>query len=232
MDDTRVNTIYEANWVSSRTPLVRSGINLIGFFIGDDMKQIPVGKNHIAVVDDGDYGLISQYKWRLMRKLTTCYAITHIYVGRKRTTTSMHRLILGAKKGEIIDHQDHDGLNNRRYNIRLCTSRQNNMNRQKPKNGTSVFKGVSWDAISGKWKAAIMLNNKGKHLGYYLSEVEAAKAYDTAAIELFDEFACTNFSFQTKLLEKNKWHGRPKPHKCIGGGECRPGAKDGSRRFE
>lgn len=106
----------------------------------------------------------------------------------------MHRLILNAPKGIKVDHQDGDGLNNQRRNIRLATNAQNSMN-QKPRVKTSSkYKGVSLDKRHGTWKSQIGKNGAIIWLGQFRSEVEAAKAYDRAAREMFGEFACLNFN--------------------------------------
>jgi len=117
----------------------------------------------------------------------------------KQTSTLMHRVILerilGRKleKGEQCDHINHDGLDNRRNNIRLATKQENNRNMSKSRsNKTSKYKGVYWHADRNKWRARIVINEKSKSLGYFINEKEAAKAYNNAATELFGEFAKLN----------------------------------------
>jgi len=105
----------------------------------------------------------------------------------------MHRIIMDAEKGEEIDHRDGNGLNNQRCNLRLCTHRQNLMNRRKThKRCSSKFRGVSWEKRSGKWCAQIMIHYRHIHLGYFDDEVLAALAYNEAATKHFGEFAHLN----------------------------------------
>lgn len=113
--------------------------------------------------------------------------------GRKRTTTLfLHRTILNPSKEKVIDHIDHNGLNNRRSNLRICTQTQNVANQRKGK-GSSNFKGVYWNKREQKWRAGIGYKGKDFHLGYFKDELEAAKAYDKAAKDLWGEFAKLNF---------------------------------------
>ena len=93
----------------------------------------------------------------------------------------------------FVDHIDHNGLNNRRSNLRLCTTAQNARNVFSYKGSTSKYKGVCWYKEGRKWAAKIKLNNKAYHLGLFEDETEAAIAYDKKARELHGEFGCLNF---------------------------------------
>jgi len=113
--------------------------------------------------------------------------------GKKKTTTLfLHRTILSPPKEKVIDHIDHNGLNNKRENLRICTLTQNAANQRKGK-GSSNFKGVYWDKREQKWRGAIRHKGKHLHLGSFNDELEAAKAYDKAAKEFWGEFAKLNF---------------------------------------
>ena len=90
------------------------------------------------------------------------------------------------------DHIDFDGLNNKKSNLRFCTHQQNMMNKRKCKNLSSKFKGVTWDESSKKWMSRIRYKNKCYPLGRFKNEIDAARAYDKKALELFAEFALTN----------------------------------------
>ncbi len=104
----------------------------------------------------------------------------------------MYRLIMNAPKGMVVDHYDGNGLNNCRANLRICTRQQNAYNSRRS-GGTSQFKGVHFEKATGKWRATITLKGEHFDLGLYDDEVEAARAYDRKAIELFGEFAYLNF---------------------------------------
>jgi hypothetical protein len=103
----------------------------------------------------------------------------------------MHRLIAGFPPFRL-DHRNQNGLDNRKRNLRRATRSENAANKAKPKNNTSGYKGVSWHALSNKWRAYIKVNQKWKHLGLFSSAKAAAKAYDLAARRWFGKFAYTN----------------------------------------
>ena len=95
------------------------------------MKQIPLTKNKFTLVDDEDYELVNKYNWYF----GAGYA-------RSMEKILMHRLIMKAKKGQMIDHIDGNGLNNQRSNLRFCTHSQNMANKKGFKNTSSKYKGV------------------------------------------------------------------------------------------
>jgi hypothetical protein len=148
--------------------------------------------DNCCLVDDEDADLISKYKWYLSPRKHTTYLQTHHYVDGKRCTLYLHRLIIGAEQGQLVDHKNGNGLDNRRENLRFSTPSQNNMN-QKGRSGTSKYKGVSYHTKDKLWAARIKLNRRSTHLGYFKLEEDAAKAYDQAALEYFGEFARLNF---------------------------------------
>ena len=154
------------------------------------MKHIDLTRDKQAIVDDSDYPFISQFNWHLMGK-TNGHHYAQAFINGKKV--SMHRLILGAPKGVDTDHRNHDGLDNRRDNLRLCTRSQNIQN-QKPRNHckSSQYKGVYRSKEYEKWQAYIKLNRVRYCLGSYADEDVAALVYNFAAIVLFGEFACLN----------------------------------------
>lgn len=141
------------------------------------------------MVDDEDYDWLNQWKWYAKKRPHTFYAQRCVRSKEKFLTIRMHSLILGQKGG---DHRDGNGLNNTRQNLRPCSQMQNNENRGLDKRSTSGFKGVSQNKSDGKWWAYIMHNLNRELLGRFDSRIEAAKAYDAAALEYFGEFARTN----------------------------------------
>jgi len=111
----------------------------------------------------------------------------------KRKTIMMHRFILNAPRHLVVDHINHNGLDNRKSNLRLCTRAENSRNRRSFNNKSSRYKGVSWDKQRKLFLAAIRCNGKYYNLGRFKSETAAAKAYDKKTRELFGEFAYLNF---------------------------------------
>ena len=152
------------------------------------MREIPLTQGKIALIDDEDYELISQYKWCAHQTFSG-----HWYAKAKGGKISMHRLLMGAKKGEQIDHVDGKGLDNRRANLRFATQMQNNGNMKKQTGTSSQYKGVAWDKSRSKWIVHIHRGNKQFFLGRFENEEDAARVYDAAAKEYFGEFAYTNF---------------------------------------
>jgi hypothetical protein len=153
-------------------------------------RRIKLSWGKWAVIDAEDYARLSQYQWCAVEKARTCYAKTFDLDG---AILSMHRVVANAPKGLLVDHINHNGLDNRKSNLRLCTNSQNLQNKRPRSGCTSKYKGVYWHKDRKKFCAKIHLNRKAIHLGYFKDEIEAAKAYDKKAIELFGEFAYLNF---------------------------------------
>lgn len=106
-----------------------------------------------------------------------------------------HRVVWFMHHGywpEVIDHIDKNKLNNRIENLRECTQRQNSLNQSGSRRSTSKYKGVSWDKVNKKWLAQIMVHRRGKKLGRFVDELDAARAYNNAALQYFGEFAQLN----------------------------------------
>jgi hypothetical protein len=105
----------------------------------------------------------------------------------------LHRVILGVLQGATVDHINGNGLDNRRINLRTCTTAENAHNQVPQVGGTSAFKGVCWNRAVRKWQAQIKHGGRKKYLGVFASEQDAAKAYDVAANKYFGAFARINF---------------------------------------
>lgn len=163
------------------------------------MKFIPLGGKHgvgrFAIVDDEDFELVSKYSWYCIEKENNFYAKRTFVIklnGIKRYKyVYMHRYILGISESEIfIDHWDHNGLNNQRYNLRKASRSNNGCNRIKSKIAASKHKGVV--KHGKKWQAACSKDKKKFHLGSFSNEIDAAKAYNEMALKLHGEFAKLN----------------------------------------
>jgi len=164
-------------------------------------KQIPLTQSKFAIVDNEDYEWLMQWKWCAAKVRNTFYATRVIGTRLNQQTISMHRLIMNTAKEMQTDHRNHNGLDNRKENIRTCTHSENQHNRKVTHKGTSKYKGVCWKKgitykghqYDGKWCTQITNKDKSIHIGYFNDEIKAAKAYDQKAKELFGEFAHTNF---------------------------------------
>ena len=149
----------------------------------NDYKLIPLNKNKFTKVDNEDFEKLKNINWRYSR-------------GGYATSEKLgflHRFITDCPDGKVIDHIDHDPLNNRKSNLRICTPQQNAMNQsvQKRKK-SSKYKGVFFNNTYNYWTASIKYNQCNYLLGNFLEEEEVALAYNKKALELFGEFACLN----------------------------------------
>lgn len=160
------------------------------------MKKIPLTQGKFALVDDTDFGWLSdpKFTWHAGNTKWGIYAKGW----RKnedgtRDRVRMHQLILPCPPGLEPDHQNGDTLDNRRRNLRPATAQQNGFNRSKHKDGSSSYKGVSWKTDKQKWRARISVGGTETHLGDFLSEENAAREYDRAATVHHGVFARLNF---------------------------------------
>lgn len=148
-----------------------------------------------AVIDASDLPLVLPYRWHEARRYNTVYVETTAKEGGLRKNILMHRLLTAAPVGSHVDHQDGNGLNNRRSNIRVATSTENRRNEVALRLHTSPYRGASWSTRSKGWTARIGLGSgRHFHLGVYDTAIEAALAYDAAARKHFGQFASTNFT--------------------------------------
>lgn len=136
------------------------------------------------LIDDEDKHLLKKGTWSLASLGRTTYA--RCYLDGRRFL--LHREIMGATKGQEVDHINGNALDNRRQNLRLCTHQENMVNRPMFKNNKSGRKGVHWDKEKRKWRAAITSKGKIMHLGYFTDLEDASKAYETAAVETHGAF--------------------------------------------
>lgn len=155
-------------------------------------KTVRLTQGKVAIVDDEDYEELSKYGW-YASDIHGWYATRTVTVGGKQKTIFMHRQILESPKGKDIDHINHDGLDNRRENLRICTRSQNKKNGLKYRNNTSGLNGVCWVQKAKKWQAQIKKDGKNIYLGYFNDKDQAGHAVDKKVKELFGEFAVLNF---------------------------------------
>jgi hypothetical protein len=157
------------------------------------MIEIPLTQGQVALIDDEDFDLVRQYKWfaDFAKNTQGFYARANSpTVNGKRKGIRMHRLILGITDPRVLcDHIDHNGLNNQRNNIRVCTYQENRCNAPKPCSNTSGYKGVVWHGCRKKWRATIKIEGRRVSLGLFKTPEEAHAAYCEAAVRYHGEFA-------------------------------------------
>jgi hypothetical protein len=151
------------------------------------MKEIHLTRGLVALVDDEDYEWINKFRWYS----TNGYATRREGNRDNRMSFLMHRDILGLIKndGILVDHINHDTLDNRKENLRKCGYRENSMNQKISSRNKVGHKGVYFHAAKKKWMARVYINGKQTYLGYFLSVEAAHKAYCDAAVKHYGEFA-------------------------------------------
>jgi hypothetical protein len=153
--------------------------------------ELPLTRGAVALIDDADLPLVQGWKWQMMN---TGYAARSTKIDGRRLCLLMHRVIAAPPVGVEVDHINGNRLDNRRENLRLCSRTQNARNKARKSTGAaSRFKGVWRNRSCLKWQAGIEVDGRRIHLGLYWREIDAALAYDRAALEHFGEFARTNF---------------------------------------
>ena len=167
---------------------------------GEAFRLIPLTKGLYAIVSPEDYERISAYKWYADKHDNTWYAIRWVRSKanpKMQYRVRMHREVLSPPDDLFVDHRNHNGLDNRRSNLRIATLAENGCNKRKTSSRcTSQFKGVCWWKLDSKWRAQGRLNGKQIIIGYFDNELDAAKAYDAWAIQAFGQFAALNFPQQ------------------------------------
>ena len=158
------------------------------------MAIIVLSNGKTAFIDDEDITKVEGLTWY---EGSVGYAYHSIYMGRKdgkelpSKKVALHRVIMDAKPGEVVDHISGDKLDNRKQNLRLCTISENGMNRGAASHNRTGYKGVC-SHPNGRWSAKIVKRGKRLWLGYFPSALEAASAYNEAATKIHGEFAKLN----------------------------------------
>jgi len=147
------------------------------------MKKIPLTQGKFALVDDEDFDWLMTWKWHAHKNRSTFYAVTNIPYSGGQEAINMHRLLM-LYPTEHTDHVNHNGLDNRKHNLRDCTHRQNMSNLRKP--GSSQYTGVNWHKRDKIWVSQIRINGKVKHLGLFPRdhEYDAYLTYQAALSQI------------------------------------------------
>jgi hypothetical protein len=161
------------------------------------MKKIKLTQGLSAQVDDSDYPWLNVWKWCAVKGKYTYYAVRS-KPGERHKLLWMHRLIMNTPDDQEVDHQDHNGLNCQRHNMRNATHSENKKN--VTPFGRSKYLGVSYHGK--RIQASININGKPTHLGYFKTEEAAARRYDEMAKLHHGEFA--NLNFKESLLNKGE----------------------------
>jgi hypothetical protein len=163
---------------------------------GQAFRKIPLGEGKFTIVEPVDFYQVNRFNWCAKENGPRTYAVRLVADLHNRTKIiSMHREIMGAPAGMLVDHRNRDTLDNRRKNLRLATHSQNQFNKGKTtRKTTSRFIGVFFEKYSGRWVARTTVEGKRIWLGRFDSEIEAARVYDEAAKKYHGEFAQLNFS--------------------------------------
>jgi hypothetical protein len=156
------------------------------------MKEIPLTRGLVCMVDDEDYDDLIKMKWYAAKDGYAAKGIPHPHRSGKTSRLLMHRKIMGLEHGDPreVDHINRNRLDNRRENLRICSAAENNRNVSLRKDNASGRKGVSLHKRSGKWQANIQVDGKFKYLGLYSSIDDAYRVYCDAAEKLHGSFAC------------------------------------------
>ena len=167
---------------------------------GYAFRRIPLTQGKFAIVDPEDYGRLAKFKWHVCKSGHTFYARRKVAPKKNRKTIiCMHREIIKAPAGFVVDHINHNGLDNRKANLRPATWAQNIRHSKKTRNKfRSNYKGL-FHRGDGMWRVLITVDGRRIYLGCFKDEIDAAKAYDTAAKKYFGEFANLNFSPSQKF---------------------------------
>ena len=149
------------------------------------MKEIQLTQGQVALVDEGDFERLCQFKWYAYKSGKTFYARRNSpWINGNRSAVHMHHVIMGKpSKGFEIDHRSGVGTDNQRHNLRLVIHRQNCQNLKNRKK-TSQHPGVSWNKQYQKWYAQIMINGEHNFLGSFVDELDAFEAYKQAVENL------------------------------------------------
>lgn len=165
------------------------------------MKKIKLTQGKFALVDNEDFEYLSQWIWVVHKGWDTYYARAFDYRGSKKPVRIyMHRIIYKAKKGDIVDHINRNGLDNRKENLHIVSPSVNNLNQKKRIDNTSGYKGIWWNDRRKKWIVEMWKNKKKYYFGGYIDFDEAIRIHEIKYKMLWDHD--TQFEFMSDAYKK------------------------------
>ncbi len=165
------------------------------------MQFLALTQGYFATVDDEDFEWLNQHKWRYVDGYAKRYdPLSRVDIFMQHAIAEYHDLIFEPE----LDHIDRSRINNQKSNFRAATSSQNKANRNIFRNNTSGYIGVTWRKTKNKWRACIMHNGKNIELGLFKNKIDAAKAYDAAALIYREDRAVLNFPIRDTILINNQ----------------------------
>ena len=155
--------------------------------------KIQLTQNKYTIVDQIDFERVNQFKWYALKDQQGNYrAVRNVGSGRgNQSLQYMSRFILNADTRKLVDHRDHNTLDNRRLNLREC-SKIENVRNGKGYGKTSKFRGVCFVKSRQRWRASLTVNSKRIYVKFFKSEIAAANAYNLKALEIYGDFAYQN----------------------------------------
>lgn len=135
-------------------------------------------------IDIEDIDRVKQYSWGLNTQGR------HTHYCKSNNVGQLHRFLLNVTDSNlVVDHINHNGLDNRKCNLRICTNQQNICNCKIPKNNKSGCKGVYWSQDKQKWTVQVTINNKTKYIGRYDNLEDAINARREASRKYYGDYA-------------------------------------------
>jgi hypothetical protein len=168
--------------------------------IGPSIAYVPLTRDQYALIDSSDLIFVGEFNW-YVQKLSYCegwVACRKWWTDGKRTVVLMHRELCNAPANMDVDHKNHNTLDNRGANLRICTKSENSQNRRLRRDNSSGYKGV-YATRDGNWMAQIRTSGKLIYLGTFDDPELAHSAYVRAAMRCHGEFYCD----ENKVLQPN-----------------------------
>lgn len=151
----------------------------------------------VILLDCDDFRWARFFEWHIEHGGSREHPIAYVYrpcrFQDKVVHLKMEREIMDTPDGLVTDHINHNGLDNRKGNLRICTQAENVRNKRKSAGKSSQYKGVCWNKQQSRWRAYIAGGERYRYLGNFKNEEDAARAYDKAARDQYGQFACCNF---------------------------------------